>query len=69
MKGIICIFPPLGKGEVDFDALFGAMAAAAFDGYIAVEYEAFFWNYPTDYHQVLTEEKAFLDHLIAKHWK
>ena len=62
------IFPPLGQGEIDFDALLGAMATAGYDGYIAVEYEAFAWDFPTDYHKVLPEEKAFLDRLITKHW-
>jgi len=35
------IFPPLGEGEINYDALIGTMAASGFDGYIAVEYEAF----------------------------
>lgn len=38
------IFSPLGEGEIDFDALLGSMADAGFDGYIAVEYEAFAWD-------------------------
>lgn len=62
------IFPPLGEGDVDFDTLVGTMAGEGFDGYIAVEYEAFAWDFPRDYHKVLPREKAFLDELIAKHW-
>ena len=62
------IFPPFGEGEIDFDALLGSMAAADFDGYIAVEYEAFAWDFPREYREVLPKEKAFLDRLIAKHW-
>ena len=62
------IFPPLGQGEIDFDALFGEMAAAGFDGYIAMEYEAPAWGFSRDHNKVLSESKAFLDPLIAKHW-
>ncbi len=62
------IFPPLGEGEIDFDGLLASMAAAGFDGYIAVEYEAFAWDFPKDYKTVLVREKAFLDRLVAKHW-
>ena len=63
------VFPPFGEGEIDFDSLLGAMADAGFDGYIAVEYEAFAWDFPRDYNQVLAREKAFLEPLIMKHWK
>ena len=63
------IFPPLGEGHVDFDALLAAMAAAKFEGYIAMEYEAFAWDFPSDHNHVLTQEKGFLDGLVAKHWK
>ena len=62
-------FPPLGQGEVDFDALLREMAAAGFDGYIAMEYEAFAWDFPKDPKKVLSESKAFLDRLVAKHWR
>ena len=62
------IFPPLGQGEVDFEELFAALSAAQFYGYIAVEYEAFAWDFPKDYRKVLPQEKAFLDDLIARHW-
>ena len=62
------IFPPLGQGAIDFDALLGAMAAAGFKGYIAIEYEAFAWDFPKDPPKVLPQEKAFLDPLIARHW-
>lgn len=63
------IFPPLGEGRIDFDALFGEMRAAEFAGCIAVEYEAFAWGFPRDYKTVLPREKAFLDRFISKHWK
>lgn len=62
------IFPPLGKGVIDFDALLGAMASGGFDGYLAMEYEAFGWDFPQDPQKVLPQEKAFLDPLVAKHW-
>ena len=62
------IFPPLGQGVVDFDGLLGAMARAGYDGYIAMEYEAFAWGFSKDYRKILTESKAFLDPLVAKHW-
>lgn len=62
------VFPPLGQGEVDFDGLLGVMANAGFDGYVAMEYEAFAWGFPKDYKKVLSESKAFLDALVAKHW-
>lgn len=62
-------FPPFGEGEVDFDSIFATMAAAGYDGYIAVEYEAFAWDFPRDHKVVLPKEKAFLEPLIAKHWK
>ncbi len=62
------VFPPLGEGRIDFDALFGEMAAVGFDGYIAMEYEAFAWDFPRDYGHVLAKEKKFLDRLVAKHW-
>lgn len=62
------IFPPLGEGDIDFDALFGAMGAAGFNGYIAVEYEAFAWDFPRDPMKVLPQEKTFLDRLVTKHW-
>ena len=62
------IFPPLGEGDIDFDALLAAMASANYEGYLAVEYEAFAWDFPRDYRQVLPAEKAFLDRLVAKHW-
>ena len=62
------VFPPLGQGEVDFDGLLGAMARSGYDGYIAMEYEAFAWGFPKDYRKVLAESKAFLDPLVAKHW-
>ena len=62
------IFPPLGEGEINYDALIGTMAAGGFDGYIAVEYEAFAWDFPRDHTKVLAQEKAFVDRLVAKHW-
>ena len=62
------VFPPLGQGEVDFDGLLGAMARTGYDGYIAMEYEAFAWGFPKDHRKVLAESKAFLDPLVAKHW-
>lgn len=62
------VFPPLGRGEVDFDGLLGAMAQAGYEGYVAMEYEAFAWGFPKDYKQVLSESKAFLDALVRKHW-
>ena len=62
------VFPPLGQGEVDFDGLLGAMARTGYDGYIAMEYEAFAWGFPKDHRKVLAESKAFLDALVAKHW-
>lgn len=58
-------FPPLGQGDVDFDGLLGAMAAAGYDGYISIEYEAFAWGYETDPHKVLSESKSFLDRTFA----
>jgi sugar phosphate isomerase/epimerase len=62
------IFPPLGEGEINYDALIGTMAASGFDGYIAVEYEAFAWDFSRDHTKVLAQEKAFVDRLVAKHW-
>ena len=62
------IFPPYGEGQIDFDILLGSMATHGFDGYIAVEYEAFAWDFPQDHKQVLAREKAFLEPLIKKHW-
>ena len=62
------VFPPLGQGEVDFDGLLCAMARSGYDGYIAMEYEAFAWGFPKDYRKVLAESKAFLDALVARHW-
>ena len=62
------VFPPLGQGEVDFDGLLCAMARSGYNGYIAMEYEAFAWGYSKDYRKVLAESKAFLDPLVAKHW-
>ena len=59
-------FPPLGKGDVDFDALLGATLASGYDGYIAVEYEAVAWGYSNDKRQVLEEEKAFLDKVLSR---
>jgi len=58
-------FPPLGQGDVDFDGLLGAMAAAGYDGYVSIEYEAFAWGYETDSHKVLSESKSFLDGTFA----
>ena len=63
------VFPPLGEGEIDFDALLGTMAGAGYDGYITMEYEAFAWDFPRDPQQVLAQEKAFLDRLVAKYWR
>ena len=59
------IFPPLGEGEIDFAALLGTMAAAGYDGYMAMEYEAFAWDFPRDHHKVLSESKAFLDKALS----
>ena len=58
-------FPPLGMGDIDFDALLGAIVAVDCAGYTSVEYEAFAWGYETDPRQVLTESKAFLDSRIS----
>lgn len=58
-------FPPLGMGEIDFDALLGAMMAAEYSNYISVEYEAFAWGYGTDPRQILSESKLFLDRIIS----
>ena len=58
-------FPPLGQGDVDFDGLLGAMAAAGYAGYISIEYEAFAWGYENDPHKVLSASKNFLDRIIA----
>lgn len=58
-------FPPLGQGDVDIDGLLGAMAAASYDGYISIEYEAFAWGYESDPHKVLSESKSFLDRTFA----
>lgn len=63
------IFPPLGEGEINFDTLFGAMSARGYDGYIAMEYEAFAWGFERDPRTVLRKSKAFLDELVQKHWK
>ena len=54
-------FPPLGRGEVDFNGLLGAMAEAGYPGYLSVEYEAFAWGYEADPRKVLFESKAFLE--------
>ncbi|MCH2126044.1 MAG: sugar phosphate isomerase/epimerase [Pirellulaceae bacterium] len=62
------VFPPLGQGEIDFDALLGALSAEGFEGYIAMEYEAFAWNFSKDQDAVLSSSKAFLDALVKKHW-
>lgn len=62
------VFPPLGEGEIDFDPLFKALANSGFDGYIAMEYEAFAWDFSKDQHKVLLESKAFLDGLVSKYW-
>mgnify|MGYP000846260802 FL=1 len=63
------IFPPLGEGKIDFDALFGVMSSVGFDGYIAAEYEAFAWDFAKDHGHVLAKEKKFLDHYVAKYFK
>ncbi|MCH2203883.1 MAG: sugar phosphate isomerase/epimerase [Fuerstiella sp.] len=63
------VFPPLGQGEIDFDRLFGAMGSAGYGGYIAMEYEAFAWDFPKEPQQVLPQEKAFLDELVTAHWR
>ena len=63
------VFPPLGEGEIDFDALFGEMSSVGFDGYIAAEYEAFAWDFPKDHGHVLAKEKKFLDRFVAKYFK
>ena len=62
------VFPPLGEGKIDFDALLGEVAAAGYEGYIAMEYEAFAWGFLKDYNKVLSKEKSFLDSLVAKYW-
>ena len=59
------VFPPLGMGEIDFDGLLGAMAAADYPHYISVEYEAFAWGYELDPRRILSESKSFLDQIIA----
>ena len=58
-------FPPLGQGDVDFDGLLGTMAAAGYDGYISIEYEAFAWDYESDPRKVLLESKRLLDRILA----
>jgi inosose dehydratase len=62
------IFPPLGEGEIDFEQLAAAMAKTGYAGYLAMEYEAFAWDFPKDYRQVLPAMKAFLDDLVSRHW-
>ena len=63
------VFPPLGEGKIDFDALFDVMSSVGFDGYIAAEYEAFAWDFAKDHGQVLAKEKKFLDSYVAKYFK
>lgn len=57
-------FPPLGQGDVDFDGLLGTMAAAGYDGYISIEYEAHAWDYESDPRKVLSESKRFLERIL-----
>ena len=63
------VFPPLGEGKIDFDALFDVISSVGFDGYIAAEYEAFAWDFAKDHGQVLAKEKKFLDHYVTKYFK
>lgn len=58
-------FPPLGKGEVDFDGLLGSIVADGYDGYISVEYEGFAWGYESNSRKVLADSKAFIDRILA----
>jgi len=58
-------FPPLGKGDVDFDGLLETIAAAAYDGYISLEYEGFAWDYESDPRKVLSDSKCFFDRILA----
>ena len=58
-------FPPLGMGDIDFDALVRAMVESNYPGYISVEYEAFAWGYEMEPTQVLSEGKALLDGIIS----
>lgn len=58
-------FPPLGMGEIDFEALVSAMVACNYTGYISVEYEAFAWGYEMEPTQVLSQGKILLDGIIS----
>lgn len=58
-------FPPLGMGEIDFEDLLGAMVAANYPNYIAVEYEAFAWGYETDAKRILSDSKYFLEGILS----
>ena len=58
-------FPPLGMGEIDFEALVRAMVESNYLGYVSVEYEAFAWGYDMEATQVLSEGKALLDGIIS----
>lgn len=53
-------FPPLGMGEIDFHALFQAMAETGYAGYVALEYEGFAWGHRPNPLTILRDGRDFL---------
>lgn len=56
-------FPPLGKGEIDFDALVARLRAVGYDGALSVEYEAQVYGFEQSDARILDDSRAFLSRL------
>jgi sugar phosphate isomerase/epimerase len=56
-------FPPLGEGEIDFEALLDALARAGYDGVVSVEYEAQVFGWREEEARILAHGRRFLEGL------
>ncbi len=59
-------FPPLGKGGIDFEALYGGLLKAEYRGALSVEYEAQVFGYQLSDQEILSEGKTFIDKLANR---
>jgi len=61
-------FPPLGKGIVDLREVVGALREIGYQGFLSVEYEAYFFGYHKerwDPWEAAAQSKRFMDDLLS----
>jgi sugar phosphate isomerase/epimerase len=56
-------FPPLGEGDLDFNALVESLRNVGYDGALSIEYEAQVYGFKRTDGQILDEGRTFLSNL------